>query len=229
MSLSQLLSGHATADGVSKNQPEKLAALEGHYAADAKANLYIMGWVNQKTQEVTGLYIPGGLSFLTHHNFDAPVRGLNGFPQDEIPTQINAIFQFYHLMVAIGMFLILLCVYASIQLYRGKLFEKKWLLRIFVFSVILPQIANQVGWFAAEMGRQPWVVYKLLRTSDALSKAVSANQIMFSLVLFTLVYLLLLCLFFYMLTKKIMHGPYDESEDEKRPQQEEIAHFFDSK
>ncbi|MGQ1929471.1 cytochrome ubiquinol oxidase subunit I [Ornithobacterium rhinotracheale] len=229
VSLSQLLSGHATADGVSKNQPEKLAALEGHYAADAKANLYIMGWVNQKTQEVTGLYIPGGLSFLTHHNFDAPVRGLNGFPQDEIPTQINAIFQFYHLMVAIGMFLILLCVYASIQLYRGKLFEKKWLLRIFVFSVILPQIANQVGWFAAEMGRQPWVVYKLLRTSDALSKAVSANQIMFSLVLFTLVYLLLLCLFFYMLTKKIMHGPYDESEDEKRPQQEEISHFFDSK
>lgn len=229
VSLSQLFSGHSTADGVAKNQPEKLAALEGHYSENAAADLYIMGWVNQKKQEVYGINIPGGLSFLLHQDFKAPVRGLNAFSENDRPTQINAIFQFYHIMVAIGIFLILLCVYASIQLYRGKLFEKKWLLRIFVFSVILPQIANQVGWFAAEMGRQPWVVYKLLRTSDALSKAVSANQILFSLILFTLVYILLLFLFLYMLNKKIIHGPYDESEGEKRPQQEEISHFFDAK
>jgi len=97
-----------------------------------------------------------------------------------------------------------------LMMYRKKLFEKKWLLRIFVLSVLLPQIANQAGWFTAEMGRQPWVVYGLLRTSDALSKAVTANQIIFSLVLFTIVYSLLFVLFLYLLNKKIKHGPIEE-------------------
>ena len=81
---------------------------------------------------------------------------------------------------------------------------------LFSFAVILPQIANQVGWFAAEMGRQPWVVYGLLRTSKAFSQEVSSSQIMFSLIMFTIVYSLLLALFIYMLNKKIKHGPYDE-------------------
>ena len=85
---------------------------------------------------------------------------------------------------------------------------------IFSFSVILPQIANQVGWFSAEMGRQPWVVYGLLRTNKAFSQEVSSNQIVFSLVLFTLVYSLLLVLFLYSVNKKIKHGPYDEEEKE---------------
>lgn len=78
---------------------------------------------------------------------------------------------------------------------------------IFAWAVILPQIANQVGWYAAEVGRQPWVVYKLLRTSDALSRKVTADQVMFSLILFTLVYMLLFTLFIYLLTRKIHHGP----------------------
>ncbi len=80
---------------------------------------------------------------------------------------------------------------------------------VFVWAVLGPQIANQTGWFAAEMGRQPWVVYGLLRTSDALSKTVTANQVVFSLVLFTVVYMLLLVLFLYLLNKKIQHGPVD--------------------
>ena len=109
-------------------------------------------------------------------------------------------------MIAIGMFLIGLTAYASWLIYKGKLFEKKWLLQIFAWSVFLPQIANQAGWFAAEMGRQPWVVYGLLRTSDALSKSVKANQIIFSLILFGLVYLTLFVLFIYLLNKKIKHG-----------------------
>ena len=78
---------------------------------------------------------------------------------------------------------------------------------IFVWAVILPQVANQTGWFAAEMGRQPWVVYGLLRTSDALSKAVTANQVLFSLILFFIIYALLLALFLYMMNKKMQHGP----------------------
>ena len=212
-SFTQLLSGHSSADGVAVNQPAKLAAMEGHFEKNAPADLYLMGWVNKKDQTVTGIGIPGGLSFLVHQDFKAPIKGLNDFPEQDRPSQINAVFQFYHIMVAIGLFLIALTFYASFLWFKGKLFETKWLLTIFSYSVLLPQIANQVGWFTAEMGRQPWVVYGQLRTSQAFSQEVSANQIVFSLVLFTLVYSLLLVLFLYSVNKKVKHGPYDSSDD----------------
>jgi cytochrome d ubiquinol oxidase subunit I len=211
-SFTQLLSGHSSADGVAVNQPAKLAAMEGHFEKNAPADLYLMGWVNKKDQTVTGIGIPGGLSFLVHQDFKAPIKGLNDFPEQDRPSQINAVFQFYHIMVAIGLFLIALTFYACFLWFKGKLFETKWLLTIFSYSVLLPQIANQVGWFTAEMGRQPWVVYGQLRTSQAFSQEVSANQIVFSLVLFTLVYSLLLVLFLYSVNKKVKHGPYDASD-----------------
>lgn len=211
-SFTQLLSGHSSADGVAVNQPAKLAAMEGHFEKNAPADLYLVGWVNKKDQTVTGIGVPGGLSFLVHQDFKAPIKGLNDFPEQDRPSQINAVFQFYHIMVAIGLFLIALTFYASFLWFKGKLFETKWLLTIFSYSVLLPQIANQIGWFTAEMGRQPWVVYGQLRTSQAFSQEVSANQIVFSLVLFTLVYSLLLVLFLYSVNKKVKHGPYDASD-----------------
>ena len=213
ISLTQLVSGHSSADGVAVNQPAKLAAMEGHYEQSAAADLYLFGWVDQASKTVTGIGIPGGLSFLVHQDFNEPIAGLNAFPEDEIPTQVNAVFQFYHIMISIGMFFIGLTLYASYLWWRGKLFDKKWLLKIFAFSVLLPQIANQAGWFAAEMGRQPWVVYGHLKTSQAFSQEVSANQILFSLILFFVVYAILFLLFLYSLNKKIKHGPYDESEN----------------
>ena len=213
ISLTQLVSGHSSADGVAVNQPAKLAAMEGHYETSAAADLYLFGWVDQASKTVTGIGIPGGLSFLVHQDFNEPIAGLNAFPEDEIPTQVNAVFQFYHIMISIGMFFIGLTLYASYLWWRGKLFDKKWLLKIFAFSVLLPQIANQAGWFAAEMGRQPWVVYGHLKTSQAFSQEVSANQILFSLILFFVVYAILFLLFLYSLNKKIKHGPYDESEN----------------
>jgi cytochrome d ubiquinol oxidase subunit I len=102
-------------------------------------------------------------------------------------------------------------LFAVLQWRRKRLFETKWLLWSFVFAVILPQLANQFGWYAAEMGRQPWVVYGLLRTSDALSEVVTASQVLGSLILFTAIYVLLFGLFIYLLTKKIQHGPDDYS------------------
>lgn len=210
--LLQLFTGHRSADGVSVNQPAKLAAFEGHYDSLAKADMYILGWVNQKDQSVSGIKVPGGLSLLLHGDFTTPVRGLESFPANERPTQINFVFQTYHLMVAIGMALIGLTLLASFLWWRGTLFQQPWLLQVFAWSVLLPQIANQVGWYSAEVGRQPWVVYGLLRTSDALSKNVSAGQVAFSLILFTLVYSLLLVLFLYLLNKKIKHGPEDEGD-----------------
>ena len=222
-SLAQLVVGHHSANGVAENQPAKLAALEGHFDSLAVADAYVFGWVNKEKQEVTGIGVPGGLTFLLHNDFTTPVRGLNSFPEDERPSALNAIFQFYHLMVAIGMALIALTLFAAFQWWRGKLFENRWLLWIFVFSVLLPNIANQVGWFAAEMGRQPWVVYGLLRTSEALSKAVTANQVLFSLILFALIYTLLLALFLYLLNKKIKVGPEGTERIQHNPRQEGMA------
>lgn len=221
-SLAQLAAGHSSADGVAKNQPAKLAALEGHYENEAPADLYLLGWVNQENKQVSGISLPGGLSFLVHFDFDAPITGLDAFPQEDQPSQVNAVFQFYHIMVALGMLMILLTLFACFQWWRGKLFLNRWLLWIFVIAVLAPQIANQAGWFAAEMGRQPWVVYGLLRTSDAFSASVNANQVLFSLIMFTLIYTLLMILFLYLLDKKIKHGPYDENLIDKRPLQHEL-------
>jgi cytochrome d ubiquinol oxidase subunit I len=189
--------------------------MEGHYDSSSKADMYVLGFVNNKTQETKGLKIPGGLSFLVHGSFSEPVPGLNAFKEDERPKQVNAIFQVYHLMIGIGTLLILLTLYSCVQWKRGKLFDQRWLLIIFAWSVLLPQLANQAGWFTAEMGRQPWVVYGLLKTSDALSKTVRANQIVFSLILFMVVYALLFVLFLYLLNKKIQHGPDDYGKEEE--------------
>src|SRR5690606_298132 len=206
-SLSQLVSGQSSANIVAEYQPAKLAAMEGHFEKEAPADLYILGWVNKETQEVTGIKIHGGLSYLIHFDFDKPVTGFNAFPVEDQPSQVNAVFQTYHLMVALGMFMIGLTLYALFLWWRKKLFETRWVLWIFVFSVIAPQIANQVGWIAAEMGRQPWVVYGLLRTRDAISYSVSGEQVLFSLILFSVIYLILFTLFIYLLTKKIQKGP----------------------
>ena len=209
VSFTQLISGHSSADGVAVNQPAKLAAMEGHYEKSAPADLYLMGWVDKKEEKVTGLAVPGGLSFLVHQDFNKPIVGLNAFPKEDQPSQVNAVFQFYHIMISIGMFLIALSFYACFLWWKGKLFETKWLLWIFSFSVLLPQIANQAGWFAAEMGRQPWIVYGHLRTSEGFSQEVAANQILFSLILFLVIYAVLFLLFLYSLNKKIKHGPYE--------------------
>jgi len=214
--LLQLVTGHKSANGVAINQPAKLAAFEGHYDSMKVADMYLFGNVNQEKQTVSGLKIPGGLSFLLHNNFTAPVKGLNAFPVNDRPKHINAIFQVYHLMIIIGMIIIGLTLFAVFLWWRGKLFSYKWLMAVFSFSVLLPQLGNQVGWFSAEMGRQPWVVYGLLRTSDALSKSVHANQVLFSLILFTFIYTVLFALFIYLLNKKIQHG-FDETTEEEIP------------
>lgn len=212
-SLAQLFTGHHSADGVAKNQPAKLAAFEGHFDSLAVADMYLFGWVDKTTQTVQGIKIPKGLTFLIHQDWVTPVTGLNAFAEKDRPGAINFVFQMYHLMVAIGMFLIFLSGFGVFYWYRGKLFKSSWLMQTFAWAVFLPQIANQVGWYAAEVGRQPWVVYGLLRTSDALSESVRAEQVWFSLILFTVVYVLLFALFIYLLNKKIKHGYGDHHQE----------------
>lgn len=206
-SLFQLFTGHQSAVGVSENQPAKMAAFEGHYDSSAVAPLYLFGWVDDQKQEVKyGIAVPGLLSFLIHGDASKEVTGLNAFKPEDRPP-VNIVFQAYHLMVAIGFFLIAVSLVSVFYIKRKKLFETKWLLWILVFSVLGPQIANQIGWIAAEVGRQPWIVYGLLRTADGLSKVVEANQVIFSLILFFVIYALLFVLFIYLLNEKIQHGP----------------------
>jgi cytochrome d ubiquinol oxidase subunit I len=206
-SLFQLFTGHKSAVGISETQPAKLAAFEAHFDSSAAGDLYLFGWVNEEEQEVKlGAKIPGMLSYLVYGDSKKPLVGLNAFKPEDRPP-VNIIFQSYHIMVAIGFMLIILGIIAAFSWRSEKLFNKKWLMRIFIFAVLGPQIANQLGWISAEVGRQPWIVYGLLRTSEGLSKVVSAEQVMFSLILFTIIYALLFVLFIYLLNEKIKHGP----------------------
>ncbi|MFC1766913.1 cytochrome ubiquinol oxidase subunit I, partial [Planctomycetota bacterium] len=211
-SLGQLASGHKSAVGVSKHQPAKMAAFEGHYEESAPAPLYLFGWVNEKEERVQfGIKLPGMLSFLIHGNTQEPVTGLNAFAPEDRPP-VNVVFQTYHLMVGIGMGLIGLSCLGVFLWWRGTLFETKWVLWLFVIAVLGPQITNQIGWMSAEVGRQPWIVYGLLRTPEGLSQNLVASHVMTSLILFTLIYFLLFIVFIYLLTKKITHGPVSDED-----------------
>ncbi len=207
-SILQLVTGHESAEGVSRHQPVKLAAYEGLYETQVRAPLHIVGWVDEKAETVRGIAIPGLLSYLVHGDAQGEVKGLCNVPREDRPP-VNASFQFFHGMIALGIGMIFLSVLGVIYLWRGRLFTSPWLLWVFVFSVLGPQVANQLGWFAAEMGRQPWIIQDLLRTSDGLSKVVSANMILGSMIMFTLIYCLLFVLFIFLLDQKIRRGPDD--------------------
>lgn len=206
----QMVTGHRSAIGVARHQPAKLAAFEGHYPAEAPAAFHLFGWVDEHNETVRfGLAVPGLLSFLVHGDWNANVQGLRAFPPDERPPA-NIVFQSYHIMVAIGLALFALSVLGIFLLRRGRLFERRWIMRLFVAAVLGPQIANQLGWMAAEIGRQPWIVYGLLKTSEGVSQNIRAGEVLASLVMFTFIYLLLFILFIFLLDQKIRKGPVEE-------------------
>ena len=202
---SALFTGHLQAEVVAEHQPAKLAALEGHFET-GPADLYAFGWVDVDDGRVHGLALPGGLSFMVHRSFDAVVPGLGSIPREDWPN-VQLVFQTYHAMVGLGMFFILLCVVALIYLRRGRLFETRWLLWVFVFVVVGAYAANQLGWVTAEAGRQPWIVWGLMRTGDALSPSVTAPMVMSSIILFGLIYAMLFAVWVYVMNEKIQHGP----------------------
>ena len=212
MSLAALVQGDIQARQLKDTQPAKLAAMEAHFQTGTGGTpLYAFGLPDEEKQVVKyGLAIPGMLSWLTHGDASKPVQGLRETPHADRPP-VNWSFQFYHGMVAIGFGLIAVAALGFLYFWRGSLFEKRWLLWLLVFAVLGPQLANQAGWFAAEVGRQPWIVYGLLKTSDALSAVVKAEAVLASLILFTVIYLLLFAVFVYLLNDKIQHGP-DEAD-----------------
>ena len=209
VSMSELVSGHFQANTVSVTQPAKIAAFEGHFKTeDGGADMWILGVPDEKEERVKyGIKIPGGLSFLLHEDFSAPVTALDSFPKEDRPPVVVP-FYMYHLMIACGMFFIgitLLGLY--FRFVTKTIFEKRWLMTVYVFAVLAAYAANQAGWISAEVGRQPWVVYGLLRTSDGISKAIVGEQVLISILMFSFVYLLLFAVWVFVMNSKIQHGP----------------------
>lgn len=197
----QLVSGHTSAKGVAVNQPAKLAAFEGLYHTEKGAGIYIAGIPDTKTETVRGIKLPNMLSYLAFSDPNAEVKGLDQYPKKDWPN-VQAVFQTFHLMILMW---VLMVLSAGLAFYS----RKPWVLRILVASAIFPQIANQAGWVSAEMGRYPWIVQDLLRISEGLSKSVTANHVLGSIILFGFVYFFLFLLFVYLLNEKFKHGPSD--------------------
>jgi cytochrome bd ubiquinol oxidase subunit I len=207
----QWISGDSSARNVSEHQPVKLAAMEGLYETKSGVGLSLFGWIDSKNEKSYTIEIPYLLSFLIDGNPNSTIEGLKEVPKQDRPA-VNAVFQCYHIMVGIGGIFLLMTVVGIYLWSRKRLMNTtSWLNRIFLWScvasVFLAQIANQAGWFTAELGRQPWIVYGLMRTSEGLSSVVKANHVLFSLFLFTFIYLLLFVMFIFLLNKKISHGP----------------------
>jgi len=216
-SLAQLVSGHSNANMVAEHQPAKLAAMEGIYETEEYTGLYLFGWPDDEERKVKyGIEVPGMLSFLVHNEFKEPVPGFDQLEETWGKPPVWLTFQAYHIMISIGMLFISSTLFACFLWWRGTLFETRWLLWYFVFAVGLAFAANEMGWVSAEVGRQPWIVYPSmidgelaggLRTSEGLSEAVRASQVLGSIIFFGIIYSLLFVLWVTLLHQKIMHGP----------------------
>lgn len=211
----QAFTGHQSAHGVARNQPAKLAAFEGIYTTQKNAPLTLFGYVDKENEKIVGVSVPSLLSIMTGHNAEHEVIGLDKYPKKDWPN-VRVVFQTYHLMILMWVFMVITALLLSYKWIVNSFLKGKWILRLGVFSVIFPQIGNQAGWVSAEMGRYPWIVQDLLRISDGLSKAVTAGQILGSIIMFTFLYFLLFLLFIYLLHEKFKHGP-EESSDVAAP------------
>lgn len=201
--------GDWAAKNVAKHQPVTFAAMEGIFETeDGGAEIILIGQPDVENKKLDNkIAVPNVLSFLTYQRWDAQIKGLNEFDESVYPTNISGLYYSYHIMVGLGTIFIGLLLIAGIQLYRKKLFTTKWVLWALMFMLPFPYIANTAGWYTAELGRQPWLVYNLLRTADGISPTVSSGNTLFTLLGFIGLYALL-GLLFIMLAVKIVHkGP----------------------
>lgn len=209
-SVAQLAIGHAHAVQVAYTQPEKLAAFEGIFETQTHAPVLLFGIPSKEDETVhAAVRLPGLLSLMVSGKFDTEIQGLKDFPKDEWPP-LGLTFYPFHLMVALGMYFILLTVVGLFLLWKDKLWTNSLFMKLALWSIPLPIVANELGWIAAEVGRQPWIVYHLLKTQDAVSICVPAGQILFSIIMFTLIYGLLFAAWIFLLKREIKKGP-DES------------------
>jgi cytochrome bd ubiquinol oxidase subunit I len=219
--IASILQLFPTGDGqgvmIAKHQQVTLAAMEGLFHTQQGAPVAILGQPDVPNQRLENpLVIPRALSFLTYRSWTAQVDGLDHFPQANWPDHIELLYFSYHIMVGLGTIFIAILATAAWQLFRGTLFASKTTLWILMLALPFPFIANTAGWITAEVGRQPWLVYGLMRTRAGFSPLVSAGSAWFTLIGFLGMYTILAILFLFLLYREIELGPDREDSDGKR-------------
>ena len=193
---------------MAKHQPAALAAMEALFHSEKGAPIVLIGQPNEQRETIDNPLVANGvLSFLIYGTTKAEVEGLDKIPRDQWPEPLPLLYYAYHIMAGLGTYFALLMVVTAFLLWRGKLFQRRWALWALLLSFPLPYIANTAGWMTAEIGRQPWVVYGLMRTSQGYSKYVSAGNGLFTLLGFMGMYAVLSILFILLVYRIIQAGP----------------------
>lgn len=193
---------------VARHQPVTLAAMEGHFETAKGAPVVIMGQPDIERQKLDNpFFVPKALSMIVHREWDAEVRGLTSFPRENWPDNIPLLYYSFHIMVGLGTIFIAVMALSALWLWRGKLFEFKPLLWLLMLTMPLPYVANTAGWMTAELGRQPWLIYGLMRTTEGASPNVSSGNTLFTLLGFMGMYTILLLLGLFMIWRELDHGP----------------------
>jgi cytochrome d ubiquinol oxidase subunit I len=200
--------GDAQGALIARDQQPTLAAMEGLFKTSNGAPLAILGQPDVENRKLDNpLIIPNALSFLTYRAWTAQVRGLDAFPQSEWPDRIPLLYYSYHVMVGLGTLFIAIMAIAAFLLWRGKLYGSRWMLWILLLTFPFPYIANTAGWITAEVGRQPYLIYGLMRTPEGISQRVPAGSAWFTLIGFLGMYMVLGILFLFLLYREIDRGP----------------------
>ncbi len=207
-----LLMPFPTGDGqgknIAKHQPVTLAAMEGLFATTEGAPLAIVGQPDTQLRRLDNpLTIPRMLSFLTYRRWTAEVKGLDYFPPENWPDNIPLLYYSYHIMVGLGTIFILVMAVSLWKLWRRRLYASRRWLWVIMLMLPFPYIANTAGWITAEVGRQPWVIYGLMRTADGASMQISSGNVMFTLIGFMGMYTVLSILFLFLVYREVDHGP----------------------
>ncbi len=206
-------SGHFQSEMVAKHQPVSLAAMEGLFESERQAGVVLDGQPDMENETIDNpIIIPRALSFLVYQNWNSEVKGLNAFPEKNWPDNIPLLYYSYHVMVGLGTIFIGIMVLAAFLLWRGKLYNSRWMLWILMLAIPFPFIANTAGWFTAELGRQPWLAYGLFRTEEGVSPLVSSGSVLFTLIGFAGMYLIMGLLYILLMVREVAHGPEGEAE-----------------
>jgi cytochrome bd ubiquinol oxidase subunit I len=193
---------------VAKHQPVTTAAMEGLFKTESGAPMVILGQPDEQHQTIDNpLVVNKILSLVIYGTTAAEVRGLNEFPKDQWPTNIPLLYYSYHIMAGLGTIFVAVMAAAALLLWSKRLYRTRWMLWIIMLCTPLPFVANTAGWMTAEIGRQPWLVYGLMRTSEGYSKNVHAGNGLFTLLGFMGLYTLLAVLFLYLVQHEIANGP----------------------
>jgi cytochrome d ubiquinol oxidase subunit I len=204
-------SGHLSSEQVAEKQPVALAAMEGLFESERQAGVVLIGQPDVENRRIDNpIVIPRALSYLIYQNWNAEVKGLDAFPEENWPDNIPLLYYSYHVMVGLGTIFIAIMTLAAFLLWRGRLYESRWMLWILMLAIPFPFIANTAGWLTAELGRQPWLVYGLLRTSEGASPLVSSGNVLFTLIGFAGMYLIMGLLYFVLMVREVAHGPEAE-------------------